>query len=87
MPEPEVLSRILGISTRCYPFQDVLSPYGQSMNPPRLKVVLVAGDIGDYAAYAGYGDEEFVVRLGNKISFEEACCHFPGQLDREKYRN
>jgi hypothetical protein len=53
-----------------------------------LLVVLVAGAIGDYAAYCGIGTPEWVRDHGNKISFEEACCHFPGgQLEREKYRD
>ena len=86
MPDIEVQSRILGVSARCYPMQDASSPFGQSMNPPTLKVVLVAGDIGDYAAYAGFGEDQFIARLGNKISFEEACVHFPGQLELKKYR-
>ena len=54
-----------------------------------LTVVLVEGDIGDYAAYAGLGENaEFIKRYGDKISFEEACCHFPGgQLKKELYRD
>ena len=72
--------KILGVNTRHYPYQ--LNPF----DPPATLVVLVEGDIGDYSAYAGHGDAEFVARHGDKISFEEACCHFPGQLKRELYR-
>jgi hypothetical protein len=51
-------------------------------------VVLVAGEIGDYAAYAGNGSPEWVARFGDKIPFTEATAHFPGgQLQREKYRD
>lgn len=54
-----------------------------------VRTVLVAGDpaVGDYAAYQGIGSKEYVADHGDKISFEEACVHFPGgQLDRERYR-
>ena len=76
------MSKIIGVNTRCYP----------SENPAvdgeiETRAVLVEGEIGDYACYVGHGSPEFVKRLGNKISFEEACCHFPsGQLKKEKYR-
>lgn len=48
--------------------------------------VLVEGEIGDYAAYTGHGDPDWVAEYGDKISFAEACVHF-GKLDREKYRD
>ena len=52
-----------------------------------VRTVLVEGDIGDYAAYQGIGGKEYVGICGDKVSFEEACCHFPGgQLERERYR-
>jgi len=50
------------------------------------KVVLVAGDIKDYAAYIGVGSNEFVKRHGNKLSLDEANIHFCGALKKEKYR-
>ncbi len=51
-------------------------------------VVLVQGSVNDYAAYAASGrDPDFAKRSGDKISFAEACCHFPGgQLEEERYR-
>lgn len=59
-----------------------------SSMPPCTTAVLVLGDIGDYACYVGHGSDEWVARHGDKISFEEACCHFPGgQLKRELYRS
>ena len=72
---------ILGVNKRYYPSRD------HSRDIP-MTVVLVAGDIGDYAAYAALTDDiDFVKKFGDKISFEEACCHFPGgQLRRELYR-
>ena len=74
---------ILGVNKRCYP-----NEYSIGMTNTCVSVVLVAGAIGDYAAYAGTGSPEWVARMGNKISFEEACCHFPGgQLTRELYRD
>lgn len=80
------MSKILGVNRRHYPTQlgagDDWDP-----NPPGVTVVLVAGEIGDYAAYCGIGHREWVARHGDKLSFEEACCHFPGgQLKRENYR-
>ena len=61
--------RILGTNARCYP--DENGPEGRMES--EVKVVLVAGDVGDYAAYAGIGSEEWVGRRGDKISFEEPC--------------
>lgn len=89
--------RILGVNTRHYPAQAsaighqgfVIAGEGyfdQSDNPPPTVVVLVQGMIGDYAAYCGHGKPEWVKAHGDKLSFEEACCHFPGGLVREKYR-
>lgn len=85
---------ILGVNKRYYPAQgSVIGKPGlfgidQSDDPPPTLAVLVRGDIGDYACYVGHGEPEWVARHGNKISFEEACCHFPGgQLEREKYRD
>lgn len=69
--------KILGVDTRWYP-----SPEGGV----EVSVVLVAGQIGDYAAYAGSGPKEYVRDYGNKVSFAEACLHFPGSLEVEKYR-
>jgi hypothetical protein len=86
--------KILGVNTRYYPTQAsivnhprFLPMVDQSEDPPPTLCVLVAGEIGDYAAYVGHGEPEWVARHGDKISFDEACCHFPGgQLVREKYR-
>lgn len=70
---------IIGISEKCYPVQG-----GGEI---KLLAVLVLGEVGDYACYAGYGTPEWVARFGDKISFEHASAHFPGgQLKRELYR-
>ena len=50
-----------------------------------VKTVLVEGQIGDYAAYTGIGSDDYVMRRGDKISFEEAQIHFPIGLVKEKY--
>ena len=72
--------KIIGVNARSYPSQVLVSRTS-------VLVVLVEGDIGDYAAYAGCGAPEWVARHGDKICFEEACVHFPGgQLDAAKYR-
>lgn len=79
--------KILGVNKRCYPTYNPSKPEGWSKDPPEISTVLVAGDIGDYAAYTGIGPPDWVARHGNKIAFEEACVHFPGgQLKRELYR-
>ena len=82
----EAKPRIIGMNTRCYPTQ-IPGRNSWSANPPTVRVVLVAGDIEDYAAYCGIGSPEWVAQHGDKLSFAEACCHFPGgQLSEEKYR-
>jgi len=78
-----VSNRILGANRRSYPAQ--VGQDGHSRVD--VTVVLVAGDIGDYAAYAGAGSDDWIARFGDKVSFEEACVHFPGgQLEEAKYR-
>lgn len=72
-----------------YPHEFLLSPFEVSpfeVRTVEVRTVLVSGDIGDYAAYTGIGSQEFVKRLGNKISFEEAKIHFPLGLKEENYR-
>ena len=82
-----LFGRILGNNTRTYPMQREPGSDEWAINPPSVVVVLVAGDIGDYAAYCGIGTPDWVARHGDKISFEEACIHFPGgQLEEGRYR-
>jgi hypothetical protein len=56
------------------------------MDPPEIVAVMVAGEIGDYACYIGLGSPDWVARLGDKLVFEEARCHFPF-IVKEKYRS
>ena len=86
MPEVgDVVSRILGASSRTLPTSPT---YAADQAGHTLTVVLVGGAVGDYAAYAGFGSPEWVARFGDKVSFEEACGHFPGgQLQRGRYRD
>lgn len=52
-----------------------------------ISFVLVPGEADDYAVYAGQGTDTWVAENGNKIPFDEACEHFPGnQLKEDKYR-
>jgi len=78
------VERILGVNERWYP------KVGGLTDRTPVTVVLIGGDVGDYAAYIGGGtkdDAEWIARYGDKLSFEEACCHFPGgQLKEENYR-
>lgn len=91
--------KILGVNTRHYPAQaSAIGHEGftipgegyidQSEDPPPTVAVLVSGEIGDYACYVGHGTPQWVKDHGDKIRFEEACCHFPGgQLKRDNYRD
>lgn len=69
---------ILSVNKRVYPDQ-------QHRNI-EITTVLVAGRVGDYAVYVGIGEPGWVAKYGNKISFAEACIHFPCGLEEEKYR-
>lgn len=75
--------QIIGVSRRTY--------NAPGWIPVNIIVVLVAGSpiVGDYAAYISAGDvPEWAARHGDKLSFEEACVHFPGgQLEKERYRS
>lgn len=80
-PTPELEGKILAISDRSLPQEWPPLTYVD------IRVVLVGGAVGDYAAYMGAGSPGFIKAHGNKISFEEACCHFPGgALEKERYR-
>jgi hypothetical protein len=75
--------KLLRVETKFYPTN---SPVVPSLP---ITFVLVEGEAGDYAAYAGCGDAkdvEWIASHGDKISFEEACALF-GELDRELYRD
>ena len=77
---------ILGVNTRSYPKELIYTTNAPEEPYVEITVVLVCGDIGDYAAYAGCWTPRFVAKLGNKIPFEEAQVHFCGALRRECYR-
>ena len=80
VPTSNSMHKIIGVNERWYPCQNGMC--GATL------VVLVEGQIGDYAAYAGHGSKEWVADHGDKVSFEEACIHFPGgQLRKELYRD
>jgi len=71
--------KILGINTRCYP-----NEY-EGVPPFKITVVLVEGEIGDYAAYVGHGSPEWIARRGDKLGFIEAKVHFPS-IEEDRYR-
>ena len=82
------LMKIIGKNRRFYPIEPIFEeiPPQDRMFP--TTVVLVEGEIGDYAAYIGHGRPEWIAQFGDKISFEEACIHFPsGQLKKQLYRD
>ena len=51
----------------------------------KITTVLVAGAVGDYAAYVGHGRPRWTAEHGAKLCFEEARHHFT-KLERRKYR-
>lgn len=73
--------KILNVNNRLYPMFCSWKDHDTWI----VTTVLVAGGGGDYAAYSGVGEPAWVARFGGKITFEEACVHFPG-LESEKYR-
>lgn len=84
---------ILGVNRRSYPTKaayealDRGAPLDECDNLyVSVVVVLVGGEVGDYAAYIGGGDPEFVARHGDKLCFEEAKVHFPW-IVKERYRD
>ena len=72
---------IIGVNERWYPAQNKSYDGGRTL----FLVVLKEGSIGDYAAYVGCGQPEWVAAHGDKLSFDEARIHFP-YLDEAKYR-
>ncbi len=72
------MSNIIGVNRRGMP--------AQLLDRIDYKVVLVGGHVGDYAAYVGQGEDERVAEHGSKLSFKEACIHFPVGLKEENYR-
>jgi len=80
--------KIIGVNTRSYP---VAASGGMQRHD--IVCVLVEDPEGipdTYMAYIAIGsprDAALAARHGDKLRFEEACCHFPGgQLDRARYR-
>uniref|UniRef100_A0A6M3LT00 Uncharacterized protein n=1 Tax=viral metagenome TaxID=1070528 RepID=A0A6M3LT00_9ZZZZ len=74
------MSRVIGVDEKWYPVEG-------TQQEIVTRIVLVAGEIGDYAAYIGHGSIDFVASRGDKLSFAHACIHFPGgQLSENKYR-
>lgn len=74
--------KVIGVNERWYP-----TPNGLDRKP--VTAVLVAGQVGDYACYVGIGTKDDalgIARFGDKISFAEACCHFPFGLEERRYR-
>lgn len=53
-----------------------------------ITVILVEGQVNDYAAYIGAGrNAQWVRKFGNKMTFAEACTFFPSMaLEEARYR-
>jgi hypothetical protein len=78
--------KIIGCNERWY-MPETSPDWGNGKHLVCVCTVLVAGEADDYAAYQGIGSKEHVARYGDKVSFAEACCHFPGgQLEESRYR-
>ena len=76
---PELDGKIISCNIRYFPTQN-----GMGCTPSTT--VLVAGAVGDYAAYTGHGHPNWVAKHGDKISFVEAKCHFP-TIEEANYRS
>jgi hypothetical protein len=70
---------ILRVNHRVYP-----SEHTEYMT---MTSVLVRVERSYYTVYVGEGSAEFVARVGDRMSYAEAVCHFPSaQLKPEQYR-
>jgi len=77
---------VIGMNTRSIPDLRGCSEYNFKA-PLQISWVLIEGEIGDYAVYCGCGEPDDIKRHGDKVSFREACDHFPGgQLVEGLYR-
>ena len=71
------MGKIIGTDISYYP-----SLSGEEIE---TTIVLVMGEIDDYAAYIGHGPAEWVASHGDKLSFAQANCYFAG-LKKDRYR-
>jgi len=78
------MSKILSVNKRYYPTQNMVAKWLTDVI--ETTTVLVEGEIGDYAAYTGHGEPEWIAKYGDKLSFREAQCQFSG-IEKEKYRD
>lgn len=80
---------IVKLTYRTMPTQDYvleLDDSGIQRSLPRTVCwVLVAGKVGDYAAYVGIGIPDWVAECGDKLTFDEAEKIWD-DLDEGKYR-
>ena len=72
------MGKIICVENKSYPSEN--SGYAN------ISIVLVEGQIGDYATYIGQGSPEWIAQNGDKLSFNAAKIHFPIGLDKNKYR-
>lgn len=98
MTTPTIGPKIISVNMRHYPTQgefcraegehDHATHDGETWcsRPLPSLAVLVAGEAGDYAAYIGHGSVDWVAKHGDKLRYEEAVCHFPIGMEKEKYR-
>ena len=75
--------KIIAIAIEEYPSQTIEG--SERDGPFRITIVLVEGNIGDYAAYAGHGDPEWVAHHGRKLLFGDACRYF--YISQLQYRD
>jgi hypothetical protein len=73
--------KILNINKRSYPREH--SVYSAEI--VEISAVLTEGETGDIAVYIGEGSPEWIIKYGNKLSYEEAISYFPF-FDESKYR-
>jgi len=78
---------ILATNRRLLPGSNAGGRWESSTVYIAVVVVLVAGGVGDYAAYeAAANDPAWAAKNGNKLTYDQACFHFPGVLEKNRYR-
>lgn len=77
---------IICADRRSMPIQVRKDKLSDSGTRADFAVLLVSGAVGDYKAYRGMGDDEWIIRHGDPLTYKEALAHFPVGLSEERYR-
>jgi|SRR5688572_2875053 len=98
-PEPAIVANTSNAAAQSPAADEILNTHVWSAVPdPELRslslpivhypirIVLMGGALGDYAAYVGLGSESWVARHGAKLTFDQARSFFP-TIEAERYRS